>query len=478
MTYANAAARELLGREPGEIVGTPCTAYVHPDDLTKTHEAWERVAAGERVCGAQLRVRHRDGRSVPVLFDAAPRVDAAGHFVGLHAIVRGLSDPQVLGCGPVDLVARVAELQEALERVRQREESFRDIIDQLPCVVYVAKAVWPPVLEFISANVEQLMGLAPDAARGNLELGFERIHPDDREAVRHKMRANALSPEPYSMEFRVGQRDGKGLRHAVLRSMPVCDASGRVLRRQGIIVDVTEQKALEEELRHAQRLAAIGEMAAMMAHEIRNPLAGMSLCLRLLRECAGEPESTKECLDDIEEGLRRINGVVSRALDFARSYPPELHRCSLREILGAAERLTAAYARQSNVELTVDIPDGLPQLVADPTQMEQLFVNLILNACKAMPDGGRLAIRARASADRLVAEVADTGIGIEPDQLEQIFNPFYSGFGDSTGLGLSFCQRIAAAHGGQIRVQSAPGRGTTFRVELPLGPGHVPHPAD
>jgi len=231
---------------------------------------------------------------------------------------------------------------------------------------------------------------------------------------------------------------------------------------------VTEQARLERELLQSQRLAAIGEMAAMMAHEVRNPVAGMALALRILRGLLPDSPAVQECLADLEGGLQRVDGTVSRVLDFSKVRPLQPRRCSLADIVEAARRLTATYLRKNRIELSVELAEGLPELDADPAQLEQVFVNLILNGCKAMPDGGRLSLRGRADAGRLVAEVADTGVGIPPEHLDDIFNPFYSGFGDGIGLGLPLSQRIVAAHGGTLRVESTPGQGSTFRIELPL----------
>jgi len=155
-------------------------------------------------------------------------------------------------------------------------------------------------------------------------------------------------------------------------------------------------------------------------------------------------------------------------LDFSKARPVVPRRCALADVIEAAQRLTATYVRGGDIALQTDIQPDLPDLVADPDQLEQVFVNLILNACRAMPDGGRVTIRARADGQHVYAEVADSGVGIAPDELHHIFDPFYSGFRHGAGLGLTICQRIVEAHGGRIDVQSSPGQGSTFRVELPL----------
>jgi len=365
----------------------------------------------------------------------------------------------------------------ASESARQSDAQFSNLVETLPCVVYIARPTIPPQILFITSNVEQFLGYTPDDFYADGGIAFRVIHPEDRERAAKRVREAVTRPEPYTLRYRAVHRNGKDIYHATLRSTPLLDASGRVVLRQGIIMDVTEQARLERELLQSQRLAAIGELAAMMAHEVRNPLAGMALALRVLRSLLPGSPPAHECLADLEGGLQRVNATVTRVLDFSKDRPLQPRRCSLAEIVEAARRLTATYVRKNRIELSVELAEGLPELYADPAQLEQVFVNLILNACKAMPDGGRLSLRAQASAGHLVAEVADTGVGVSPEHIEDIFNPFYSGFGDGTGLGLPLSQRIVAAHGGTLRVESAPGQGSTFRVELPLEPPDAAHPS-
>jgi len=347
------------------------------------------------------------------------------------------------------------------------EVGFRDLVDQLPCVAYVVTAAVPPEFLFISSSVESFLGYAPQEFYADPSLTFRIVHPEDRARVEEHMRLGARSLEFLTAEFRVVHRNGRDVYHVVLRSRPLEERAGLLLLRQGILIDVTEQKRLEQELLQSQRLAAIGEMAAMMAHEIRNPLAGMSLALRVLRGARGDRETEDECLDDLAQCLGRINATVSRVLDFSKARPVVLRPCALAAIVEGAQRLTATYLRKSGVTLHVDLAEGLPALVADRDQIEQVIVNLVLNACKAMPEGGVATIRAGATATHVFVEVSDTGIGITPEQLGHVFDPFYSGFREGTGLGLSLCHRIVEAHGGRIEVASHPGEGSTFRIELP-----------
>jgi len=379
-----------------------------------------------------------------------------------------------------DLFAQIAAAAvantQALQLAQRSEARFRELVDGLPCVVYVARTSWPPTLLFVSSNIEQFTGYKPDDFYADMSLALRCIHPDERERAIQQVRSSMARPEPYTMECRVLHRNGRDVYHAAARSTPFQTSDGEVRLRRGIIVDVTQQRQLEHELLQSQRLAAIGEMAAMMAHEIRNPLAGMSLALRMLRDAKGDGALERECRRDLEHCVQRINATVSRVLDFSKARPLMPRPCRLDEVVASVQRLTATYMRKSHVQLHTELPDDLPELRADPDQLEQVFVNLILNACKAMPDGGQATLRARTEPRRLHVEVADTGIGIEAERLDVIFDPFYTGFGHGTGLGLPLCRRILEAHGGTIAAQSEPGKGSTFHIELPLEPPDAPDP--
>jgi len=356
--------------------------------------------------------------------------------------------------------------------------ALRAVLEHLPCVLYIGRPSWPPTVDFISANVERFIGYAPADFYADPMLALKCIHPEDRERAAASIRRAMTRAEPYRLEYRVVHRNGADVLHAESLSVATLGADGQVVQRQGIILDITEKKRLESELMQSQRLAVVGEMAAMMAHEIRNPLTGMVLAIRALRPIAGHSSAGKGCLDDLERCVERINDTVSRALEFAKVQPLTLQKCRLHDIVAAALRMTATYLGSHRIEQEVNVSPDLPGLVADPRQLEQVFINLILNACKAMPDGGRLSLRSWVMGQHLAVEVSDTGAGVAPGELERIFSPLPSRFGEGSALGLPLCQRIVAAHGGSIHVESAPGTGRTFRILLPLEPAYAPRPPD
>ncbi len=213
-------------------------------------------------------------------------------------------------------------------------------------------------------------------------------------------------------------------------------------------------------VRRAERLAALGQLTAGLAHELRNPLGTIRGSAELLaRNTAQENEIAREMAALIAREVDRMNSLVTRFLEFAR---PVTLRKSVQGIQGAIERA----ARNLPVEAEYDA--SLPPFAFDEELMERVFVNLFTNAAQAMPNGGRVQVRARRNGSQAVVEVTDTGAGIPREHLESIFNPFFTTKPEGVGLGLAIVSKIVDDHGGKITVESEVGKGTTFRVLLPL----------
>ena len=231
----------------------------------------------------------------------------------------------------------------------------------------------------------------------------------------------------------------------------------------------TRVRELERKLFHAERLGTVGRLAAGMAHEINNPLEGIANYLALAKVDLerGDAASARRRLDSVQEGLRRIGSIVGQVL--AHSDPA---RAPLAPVdLGATARQAAEFVLSrpefARVRFQFDLPAGLPQVAGRQALLGQVFLNLVLNACEAQPEGGEVRLAARAAAGGGVEiEIADRGPGIGKDDLPRVFEPFYSTKG-STGLGLSTCYAIVGQHRGTIEVEARPGGGAVFRVRLP-----------
>jgi two-component system, NtrC family, sensor histidine kinase HydH len=227
--------------------------------------------------------------------------------------------------------------------------------------------------------------------------------------------------------------------------------------------------SIEEQLRRAERLSALGELSAILAHEIRNPLASIRGTAEILMEDGTPPESRHEFLEILVKESDRLNRVVEDFLRMARPEPTSKKECDVNEELGNIVTLLSAEARGRKVELQL-ASSPLPHLVADGEKLRQAFMNIVLNAIQASPAGGRVAVSTDFDqAKRSVQiRISDNGPGIAPDAIAKIFEPFFTTKGNGTGLGLSITKKIIEGHGGAIEVDSRPGQGATFRITLPV----------
>ncbi len=236
--------------------------------------------------------------------------------------------------------------------------------------------------------------------------------------------------------------------------------------------DMEKLSRLGSHLSYSQKLTALGRLTSGVAHEIKNPLNAMVIHVALLRQQMAEasPESTGY-LDVLDEEIRRLDRVIQGFLKFTRPEDLQLTSVDLDQLLRGVVRLATAEADRNGVEIEMDVPSDLPPVYGDRELLQQAFSNLVLNACEAMPGGGALGLEARRSSEGLEIEVADTGVGIEPDMLDKIFDLYVTTKSRGSGIGLSLVYRIVQLHDGDIRVVSTPGEGTRFTMRLPEPPG-------
>ena len=219
---------------------------------------------------------------------------------------------------------------------------------------------------------------------------------------------------------------------------------------------------------HAEKMAAVGTLAAGVAHEVNNPLAGITACLENMRANPDDDEMRGRYLDLIGDGLTRIERTITNLLDFSRQREVKLEPTSLNHSLRHVVELVGYQLRRASVEVVLDLDSDHAMVMADHFRMEQLFLNLVLNAISAMPEGGTLTLKTRVRRGEVIVDVQDTGTGIPEEIRDRVFDPFFTTreVGEGTGLGLAVSHSIVAAHGGTIEFNSELGVGTTFRVRF------------
>jgi PAS domain S-box-containing protein len=245
------------------------------------------------------------------------------------------------------------------------------------------------------------------------------------------------------------------------------DVGGRKLGAVVTIEDVSEVKALTEQLIRADRLAAMGELTAGVAHEVRNPLGIIRASVQLMEDAECSKERVSSAAQVIKQEIDRLDRVIKALLDFGRPSVPTMRPVAVSQVLEDVALFSRTFASRARVEIVEDYASDVPSVMADPEQLKQVFVNLISNAVQAMPGGGTLTIETGHANGFVFVRFTDTGAGIPAEVLGRVFDPFVSTRDDGTGLGLTIVHRIVDDHDGHMEVSSEPGAGTTFTVWLP-----------
>ena len=455
---ANRALAELVGLELSEIIGKHCYEVLHRSDKPREDCPHQ--------CLLKTGTEARSDLEEPWLgkiFDltTSPLRDSSGALKGSVNVLR-------------DITAR----QRAEEALRASEAQFRRFIENLPLGVYRSM----PDGRVLMANPALLRMLGYDSwqelAFRNVEgEGFEAGYP--RSAFREQIEREG---EARGLEAAWKRRDGSVI--FVRESARAFRADdGRVLYYDGIVEDVTERRRLEEELRQAQKMEAVGRLASGVAHDFNNLLTIIMGYSDLLLERVSLPDGMRSPVKEIEKAADQAASLTRQLLAFTRKQVLQPHIVDLNSLLTNVDKMLRRMIGK-NIELVTHLPSGLGRVNADPGQIEQVITNLAVHARDAMPQGGQLTLEAAnveldssyASSHESVLPghyvmiaMSDTGIGMDAGTQAHIFEPFFTTKeqGKGTGLGLATVHGIVKQSGGSIRVYSEPGKGTTFKVYLP-----------
>jgi len=442
---ANRAAAELFGRPLEDLPGTPI------DDL---------VAAGERALVAeherlafQGEEQHYETKVVGV--SGEERVVA----VSTTSLVL---EGELIGA--VATLRDITEQKRAEETLTRSEARYRHLFESASDAIVTLDATG----RFTTVNhaSEIISGYRREELLG---MFFAPLFPDDElpRALSHYQRA--LGGETGLFETAFYRKDGEVRTIQVTYSTPQLDEE--VLC---VIRDVTDQKMLQEQLIQSEKMSAIGQLVSGVAHELNNPLAGISAFAQLLLSEKRFPPDQRTAAEMIYAEARRASRIVQNLLTFARQHKPERSPTSVNQVLDDTLELRGYELRVRGIDVQRDYDDQAPETLADAHQLQQVFLNLITNAEQAMEraerDQQRLTVRTRQAGTLIRTEIEDTGPGIPPNLLERIFNPFFTTkpTGSGTGLGLSISLGIVREHEGRIWAENAPQGGARFVIELPV----------
>ncbi|MCU0530712.1 MAG: ATP-binding protein [Syntrophales bacterium] len=327
----------------------------------------------------------------------------------------------------------------------------------------------------VNPMTQSIFGLAPEKVIG-------RMAADVFDDPLGKIIRDALAGQMSDSHEIVIKRKGGARTVLDVSTSQLKSQDGTVLGAVLIATDLTEVKKTDEWMRRVDRLSSLGQLSAGVAHEIRNPLASINFNIQLLSKRVPLDEKSRRIVENSLAGVDRIKGLVKGMLDFSRPAPPQLKKESIHRALEDAVALMDSQFAKHGIRVVMNLADEVPDIVFDNRQIQQVFVNMLLNAMQAMPEGGTVTIETRVGGETkelsryLSVYISDTGIGIPRENFSKIFDPFFTTKPEGTGLGLSIAHKILEQHGALMEIRSRIGQGTMFIVRFPIQgvEAHVP----
>ncbi len=379
----------------------------------------------------------------------------------------------------IEFYERLAQMLGIALAHRSAQVGLRERIKELTCLYGIARLAAQPEakLEEVLRGITELLPpawLYPETASGRITLDGRSQTSSDFRQGGHKQIADIVVGEERRGTVEVSYAEEKPELDEgpfLKEERNLIDA---VAREVGIIVErretEEEKTRLQDQLRHADRLATIGQLAAGVAHELNEPLGTALGFAQLAKKCPGLPEQAKQDMDKAVIASLHAREVVKKLMFFARRMPPKKTQVNLNRLVEEALYFLESRCEKEGIEVIRFLSPDLPEITADPAQLTQVLVNLVVNAVQAMPQGGRLTLRTGVGEGHIVLVVEDTGVGMNSQVARKIFLPFFTtkDVNQGTGLGLSVVHGIVNAHGGSIKVDSEGGKGARFEVKLPL----------
>ncbi|MCD6243110.1 PAS domain S-box protein [Candidatus Bathyarchaeota archaeon] len=459
LILANRKCEEITGYKRENFLGKSIISIIHERHRPKFVKLFLKVLSGERVRG-ELRIINKYGKTVPIEFSSVP-IRENGEIIGTFSIIRDITARKRL---ENKLRKYSVMLKEMLrERIRELEEikkRYSVLVEYAGDGVVVIRK--DGKILFVNSKLIEMLGYEKNEI---LESHFSRFIAPEYVKITserfHKRLKGEKVPSTYEIELLA--KNGE--------KIPV-ELNATAVIYEGEIVDlvvlrdIRERKALQEQILKTQKLEAIKQFATMVAHDLRNPLAGIrnaAYYIKMKLKDKGEP-TLKEALEIIDREVVFANDIVNDLLDFASEKPLELKESNINEII--EEELLLAQVPE-NVKIVKKLT-LIPKIRVDANRIRRVFKNIIENAVQAMPKGGKLIIGTRRSGNFIEITFRDTGVGISEEDIKKLFTPFFTTKAKGMGIGLTICKKFVEEHGGKIDVQSKKGEGTVFTVKLPI----------
>jgi len=480
-TRINRAQARILGvEEPKDAIGKTDFDFFTPEHARDAYADEQNIVkSGQPLISKVEKIRRADGQFRWVSATKVPIMDKEGRVTGTVGISRD-----------------VTEHKKAEEALKESEERYRSLVELAPDSIMTFDL--KGVITSCNTASARLSGYSKDELVGKhfSKVGVLRARDFPKYLKMLPSIIRGKVPKP----FEVLWKHKNGTLHFGEVHLSLMKEKGKTIGIQAIMIDITERKKMEEQLKEytenlekiveertrklketqeqllkAERLAAIGETAAMVGHDLRNPLQVLINTVYLGKETVksmpspcmelAEKKGLGELFGTVGGQVEYMNKIVSDLQDYARPLTPQLVETSLHQLIN--ETLSTVTIPET-VKVSIEIKEDFPKLMVDPTMMNRVFINLITNAVQAMPDGGQLTIGVSRTEEAAFISVEDTGAGIPEENLDRLFHPLFTTKPKGTGFGLAVCKRLMEAHDGSITVESKVGKGSTFTVKIPL----------
>ena len=441
----NPAFEQIYGWSQDDLVNlsSHMLPVVPEDKAAESERLMTIVKHGGYVKGVETIRLTKSGKRINVSLSLSPIYDESGEVVALSAISRDITDKKL----------KEKALKESEEKYRIIAENTTDLIG----VVDLKGKV-----KYFSPSNRLLLGFDPSLYDGKRIQGF--FHPEDRPKVRIAINEMVHTQKPVKFEVRCKHAHGHWVTLEA-NATPILNDSGQPASFVVVARDLTERKKTEEMLRKSDKLSVLGQLAAGVAHEIRNPLTSIRGFLQLLQTKATEDE---EYYHIMLSELDRINSIVGEFMLLAKPQAMNFTKTDLRQLLNHVISILDTQAIMTNVQIHFECESDTPEIWCVDNQIKQVFINMLKNAIEAMPTGGSVHIHLKKQGDHVITSFKDHGCGIPEERIATLGEPFYTTKEKGTGLGLMICYKIVENHYGKILIDSKIDEGSIFSIMLPI----------